>query len=174
MCWRFCQNCFSWVILVLPMRSAIKSWLSNANVATAQLLTIKSYYVFFTKREIHDFCLTPTVWNHWGVGIIRILLLTAHCNIKPPEANTVMYALSIPNSFKVSIFTPSQEVPISLKSFLMTSSHPNKGGVCFCLADKDSIWSVLWINIACASKTIIFASFVTEECWVAEKGTEKD
>jgi hypothetical protein len=36
-----------------------------------------------------------------------------------------------PNLFKASVFTLSQDVPISFKSFFMTSSHPRRGSVFF-------------------------------------------
>ena len=39
-----------------------------------------------------------------------------------------------PNLFKASLFTPSQEVPISFKSLFMTSSQPRQGRPAFRIA----------------------------------------
>jgi len=45
---------------------------------------------------------------------------------KPSEANTAMHAPLHSNLFKGSLFTLSQEVPISFKSFCMISSTSNE------------------------------------------------
>ena len=55
------------------------------------------------------------------------VLLTTHHSIKLLGPTQLCQLLLHPNIFKASLFTPSQEVPISLKSFFVTSSHPRQG-----------------------------------------------
>jgi hypothetical protein len=57
-------------------------------------------------------------------GILLLLLPTTYAapsHLRPTQLHTVLLH---PNLFKTSLFTASQEVSISLKSFPMTSSHP--------------------------------------------------
>ena len=58
-------------------------------------------------------------------------LTTAPSHLRSTQLRTLLLH---PNLFKSSLFTLSQEAPISLKSFLMTSSHPRRGRAAFLLA----------------------------------------
>ena len=54
----------------------------------------------------------------------------APSRLRPTQLRTLLHS----NLFKASLFTPSQEVPVSFKSFFMTSPHPRRGRPAFCLA----------------------------------------
>ena len=54
--------------------------------------------------------------------------------IKPPEANTATHALPPSQSIQSLLFYTLPEVPISFKSFFMTSSHPRRRRLAFRLA----------------------------------------
>ena len=62
-------------------------------------------------------------------------LLTIHCGTKPPETNAATHAPPLFQSIcRENLLTPSYEVPISLKFFPMTSSHPIRDRSAFYLA----------------------------------------
>jgi len=50
-------------------------------------------------------------------------------------------------AIKASLFIPSQEVTISLESFFMTSSHPNRGRPAFCLALNGWLRRTIFCNL---------------------------
>jgi hypothetical protein len=60
---------------------------------------------------------TLTQYSIYGL-ILLLLLLTAHCTTKSPEANTATVALPPSQYIQSLLFTPSQKVPVSLKFFL--------------------------------------------------------
>ena len=79
-------------------------------------------------------------------------LTTATSRLRPTQLRTLLLH---PNILKASLFRPSQEVPISFKSFFMTSSYPNRGRPAFRLIldswPKRTIFSSLssFIRKAC-------------------------
>ena len=76
-----------------------------------------------------------------------------------------------PNLFKASLFTPSQEVPISFKSLFMTSSHPRWGRPAFRVAPnswpKRTIFGNLSSFIRRMWLSYLNLSFIIEpESWI--------
>ena len=100
---------------------------------------IKKSWIAILSRFIFDPVKLETRYTVAVVTIATIsILLTTHSNTKLPYLQltpTQLHLLLLhSNLFRVSLFTPSLEVPMSFKSFFMIFSHARQGQPPFYLA----------------------------------------
>ena len=109
---------------MMAIFNAIKSWWEPTD------------FQEYLKKRFEGYC----GWRPCIVDDVNsiLLLLRTHYSNKPPETNKAIHTPPSSQSIK-SLFMPSIDVSISLKSFFVIYYHPNCRRPVFCLA-LNSCW----------------------------------